>query len=160
MLMAALVKYADSDNTKDPDSEEDKPEKGKKKDNTKGQQPSPAGHGNNGKRKADISLDFVANSNARENGQRRKGKQPQRGGGSGPNLERLLNQPCQKHGSKEKPASHLWKDCAIMKAFKNSNMFNGNNGQGGGFHGPGGGSNSNSQNSQGNQGGFNQISDQ
>ena len=29
-LMAALVKYADSDNTKDPDSEEDKPGKGKK----------------------------------------------------------------------------------------------------------------------------------
>ena len=52
-----------------------------------------------------------------------------------------------------------------MKAFKNSNMFNGNNGQGGGsggggFHGPGGGSNSNFQNSQGNQGGFNQQSGQ
>ena len=29
-LMAALVKYADSDNTKDPDSDEEKPEKGKK----------------------------------------------------------------------------------------------------------------------------------
>ena len=28
-LMDALVKYADSDNTKDPDLEEDKPEKGK-----------------------------------------------------------------------------------------------------------------------------------
>ena len=37
-LMAALVKYADSDNTKDPDSEEDKLGKGKKNDNTKGQQ--------------------------------------------------------------------------------------------------------------------------
>ena len=35
-LMAALVKYADSDNTKDPDSEEDKPEKGKKNGNAKG----------------------------------------------------------------------------------------------------------------------------
>ena len=45
-----------------------------------------------------------------------------------------------------------------MKAFKNSNAFNGNSGPGGGsggggFHGPGGGSNSNSQNV---QGGFNQ----
>ena len=45
-----------------------------------------------------------------------------------------------------------------MKAFKNSNAFNGNNGPGGGsgaggFHGPGGGSNSNLQNV---QGGFNQ----
>ena len=49
-----------------------------------------------------------------------------------------------------------------MKAFKNSNAFNGNNGPGGGsgaggFHGPGGGSNSNPQNG---QGGFNQQSGQ
>ena len=63
-LMAALVKYADSDNTKDPDSEEDKPEKGKNNGNAKGQQHNPAGHGNGGKRKADSSLDFVANTNA------------------------------------------------------------------------------------------------
>ena len=52
-----------------------------------------------------------------------------------------------------------------MKAFKNSNMFNGNHGSGddlggGGFHGPGGGSNSNFHNSQGNQGGHNQQSGQ
>ena len=52
-----------------------------------------------------------------------------------------------------------------MKAFKNSNMFDGNHGLsggsgGGGFHGPGGGSNSNFQNSQGNQGGYNQQSGQ
>ena len=74
--MADLVKYADSDNTKDPDSEEDKPGKGKKNGNAKGQQHNPACHGNGGKRKADSSLDFVANTNAHENGQRRKGKQP------------------------------------------------------------------------------------
>ena len=64
MLMAALVKYADSDNTKDPNSEEDKAGKGKKNGNTKGQQHNLAGHGNNGKRKADNSLDFVADTNA------------------------------------------------------------------------------------------------
>ena len=110
-LMAALVKYVDSDNTKDPDLEEDKPEKGKKNGNAKGQQHNPAGHGNASKCKADSGLDFVANTNARENGQRCKGKQPQRGGGPGNSLERLLNQPCPKHGSKEKSASHLWKDC-------------------------------------------------
>ena len=75
-LMAALVKYADSDNTKDPESEEDKPGKGKKNGNTKGQQHNSAGHGNNGKRKTDNSLDFVANTNAQDNGQCRKGKQP------------------------------------------------------------------------------------
>ena len=121
--MAALVKYADSDSTKDPESGEEKAGKGNKNGNAKGQQHSTARQGNNCKRKADNSLDFVANTNAQENGQRRKGKQPQRGGGSGPNLERLLNQPCPKHGSKEKPASHLWKDCYIMWDLKNSNMF-------------------------------------
>ena len=35
-LMAALVKYVDSDNTKDPDSDEEKPEKGKKNGGAKG----------------------------------------------------------------------------------------------------------------------------
>ena len=94
-------------------------------------------------------MEFVANTNAQGNNHRRKGRPPPRAGGSGPTLEQLLNEPCPRHGSREKPATHLWKDCAIMKAFKNSNMFNGNNGQGGGsgaggFHGPGGGSNSNS----------------
>ena len=49
-----------------------------------------------------------------------------------------------------------------MKAFKNSNMFDGNHGSsgrsgGGGFHGPGGGSNSGFQ---GHQGGYNQQSGQ
>ena len=75
-LMAALVKYADSDSTKDPESKDDKPGEGKKNVNTKGQQHNPAGHGNNGKRKADNSLDFVANTNAQDNGQRRKANNP------------------------------------------------------------------------------------
>ena len=81
------------------------------------------------------------------NAQRRKGKLPQRGGGM--NLERLLNQPCPKHGTKEIPATHLWKDCFIMKEFKNSDLFRYDQGPSGGsgpgFHGPGydgGGSNS------------------
>ena len=60
--MAALVKYADSDNTKDPESDEEKPEKGKKSAGTKGQH-NQIGHGNNGKRKADNNSDFVANTN-------------------------------------------------------------------------------------------------
>ena len=144
-LMAALVKYDDSDNTKDPDSDEEKPEKGKKNDGAKGQQHNQGGHGNNGKRKADS--DFVANANV----QHRKGKPPQRGGGM--NLERLLNQPCPKHGTKEVPATHLWKDCHIMKEFKNSDLFRYDQGPSGGsgpgFHG-GGGSNSGFQNNQGN----------
>ena len=106
-LMAALVKYADSDSTKDPESDNDKTEKGKKSGSTKGQQHNPAGHGNSSKRKADNSLDFVANTNAQDNGQCHKGKPPPRSGGSGVNLQRLLNQPCPRHGTREKPATHL-----------------------------------------------------
>ena len=89
---------------------------------------------------------------ANANVQRRKGKPPQRGGSM--NLERLLNQPCPKHGTKEVPATHLWKDCNIMRQFKNSDLFRYDQGLSGGsgpgFHG-GGGSNSGFQNNQGNQ---------
>jgi hypothetical protein len=77
-LMAALVKYADSDGTKDPESDDDKPGKGKKNGSTRGQQHNPANQGGNGKRKADNSLDFVANTNTQNNGQRRKGVAPRR----------------------------------------------------------------------------------
>ena len=62
-LMAALFKYADSDSTKDPESDDEKPGKGKKSSNTKGQQHNPPCQGGNGKRKADGNLDFVANIN-------------------------------------------------------------------------------------------------
>ena len=69
-LMAALVKYADSDGTKDPDSEDERSGKGKKSNGMKGQQYNPANQGSKGKRKAD---DFVANTCARSDNQRRKG---------------------------------------------------------------------------------------
>ena len=88
--------------------------------------------------------------------QHRKGKPPLSGGGM--NLERLLNQPCPKHRTKEVPATHLWKDCHIMREFKNSDLFRydqaPSGGSGPGFHGPGyggGGSNLGFQNNQGNQ---------
>ena len=125
----------------------------------------------NDKRKANNILDFVANTNTQDNGQRRKGKPPQRGRGSGPNLERLLNEPYPRHGPRERPATHLWKDCFIMREFKNSSSFQYDQGppggSGGGSHGPGyGGGSSGSgfqgnqtghgnQGSQGNQGGYN-----
>ena len=85
--MAALVKYAGSDSTKDPASDEEKIGKGKKNGNGKGQQYNPASQGGN-KRKADGNPEFVAN--AQGNNQKRKGKPP-RFGGSGPSLEQLLN---------------------------------------------------------------------
>ena len=61
-LLAALVKYADSDNTKDLDSDEEKPKKGKKNGGAKGRQHNQGSHGNNCKRKPD-NLNFVANTN-------------------------------------------------------------------------------------------------
>ena len=143
-LMAALVKYADSDSTKDPEPDDDEAGKGKKNSNSKQQQYKPAGHGNGGKRKADGSMDFVANTNAQDRGQRRRGKAANRNGAPNPNASRLnylLNQPCPKHGTKEAPANHLRKDCYIMQEFKNSNAFRYDRGSGGGsgsgFHGPG-----------------------
>ena len=56
--MAALVKYAASDSTKDPESDEEKADKGKKSGNAKGQHNS-VSQGGNGKRKVDDGLDFV-----------------------------------------------------------------------------------------------------
>ena len=116
-LMAALVKYADSDSTKDPESDDDKTGKGKKNNSSKGQQHHWAGNGGGGKRKADGNMDFVANTNAQDNGQRRKGRPKNRNGAPNPNPNRLnylLSQPCPRHGMKEAPANHLWKDCFIM----------------------------------------------
>ena len=71
-------------------------------------------------------MDFVANTNVQDNGQWRKGRPKNRSGAPNPNPNRLnylLNQPCPKHGTKEEPANHLWKDCFIMQEFKNSNNF-------------------------------------
>src|SRR3954469_25150243 len=60
-LMADLVKYVDSDSTKDPVSDEEKTGKGKKNGNGKGQQHNPTNQGGN-KHKADDNPEFVANA--------------------------------------------------------------------------------------------------
>lgn len=68
-----------------------------------------------------------------------------------------MNQPCPKHGTQEKPATHLWKDCFIMREFKNSDLFQydhgPSSGSGPGFHGPGYGGGNSGSGFQGNQGG-------
>ena len=113
--------------------------------------------GSNGKRKQpDGGSDFVANTNAQNNDRRRKGKPFHRTGGSKFNLEAMLNQPCPKHRYQDIPSTHPWKDCFIMKEYKNSGSHqdhSNNNGphggSGSGSHGPGfgsGGSNSGYQN--------------
>ena len=121
------------------------------------------GQGNNGKRKADGGSDFVANTNMQSNNQRRKGKSSTpRFGGPKFNLEAIMNQPCPKHGTQEKSASHLWKDCFIMREYRNSSFFQNNHGpnggSGSGSRGPGfgGGGSSSGFQGQGSQGGFNQ----
>ena len=68
-LMAALVKYANSDSTKDPESYDEKTGKGKKNDNAKGPQHNSANQGGNNKRKVDGSSEFVANTNVQGNNQ-------------------------------------------------------------------------------------------
>ena len=60
--MAALVKYANSNSTKDPESDDEKPSKGNKGDNMKGQQHNLKSQGGNGKRKDDGNIDFLANT--------------------------------------------------------------------------------------------------
>ena len=127
--------------------------------------------GGNGKRRVEGSLDFMANTGAQNYNQRHKGG-PAQAEGSNINLEVLMNQPCPKHGSREKPSKHLWKDCSIMKDFKRSHLFQNNNGlngsSGSSSHGPGyggGGSHSGfqgqrNQSNQVNQGDYNQQSNQ
>ena len=145
------VKYADSDGIKDPDSEDERSGKGKKSSGMKGQQYNPTNQGGNGKRKAD---DFVANTATCNYNQCRKGQQAPR---IGFDLEAMLNQPCPKHGTDQKPATHSWKDCSIMRSFRESiqRHHGPNGGSGSGSHGlghGGGGSNSGFQ-GHGNQGG-------
>ena len=68
-LMATLIKYADSNTTKDPGYDDEKSNKGKKSGNGKDQQQNMAGHnsnnqGNGGKRQnPDGGLDLVTNTN-------------------------------------------------------------------------------------------------
>lgn len=75
-IMAALIKYADSDNIKDPGSEDEKSNKGKKSGNGRGQLRNMVGHngnnhGNGGKRRhPDGGSDLVANTNTGYKNQR------------------------------------------------------------------------------------------
>ena len=65
-LMAALVKYAGSDSTKDPESDGEKTGKGKRNDSRKGQQHNPENQNSN-KRKEDDNPELVADVNKQGN---------------------------------------------------------------------------------------------
>ena len=126
--------------------------------------------GNGGKRRQpDGGSDLVANTNTGYKNQRRNGNGKQAFGGGKFNIGAMMNEPCPKHRLPNKLATHAWKDCFIMREYRNSN-FNQNHGnnnglpggsasasQGSGFGGSG--SNSDSQ-GQGHQGGYNQKSGQ
>src|SRR3989337_748177 len=109
-LMNALTKYAESDSTKDPGTDEAPNGKGKKGNGGKGHQQN-----NGGKHKnPEGGLDLVTNSNA--------GFKYQKGNGGGmnfkpKNFEEALKGPCPKHSLPNKPANHSWEDCHIMRAF-------------------------------------------
>ena len=64
--IAALVKYTDSNSTKDPASDEEKTGEGRKNGKGKGQQHNPTNQGGN-KRKDEGNPEFVANANAQGN---------------------------------------------------------------------------------------------
>ena len=74
-LMAALVKYADSDSTKDPEFDNERTDKGKQNDSRKDQQHNPVNQSGK-KRKANDNPELVANIITQGNNQRHKGKWP------------------------------------------------------------------------------------
>ena len=102
-LMAALIKYADSDNTEDPGSDDEKSNKGRKSGNGKGRQQNMTGHnghnqGNGGKRRQpDGGSDLVANTNTVYKSQRHNGNGKKAFGGPKFNIEAIMNEPCPKH---------------------------------------------------------------
>ena len=111
----------------------------------------------------------MANTNAHIGVHRRKGKFWPQYGGPKFNLEAILNQPCPKHSRLNRPSTHVWKDCSIMRKYGNASLHQDHN-NGNGPHGRsdpsshgsgfgGGGSNSDFQ-GQGNQGGYNQQPNQ
>ena len=101
---------------KDPGVDEAPDGKGKKPvQGNGGKGPQQNNGGNGGKRKSpDGGSELVANANT--------GPRYQKGNNGGKNFkpksfEELLKGPCPKHGSKEKPTTHSWEDCRIMRAY-------------------------------------------
>ena len=111
-LMEALIKYHDSDNTKDPWDGYERSNKSKKSSNGKGRQQNMAmNNGNNqghgGKRRhPDGRSDLVANTNTGYKGERCNCNGKPSFGWKNFNLQAMFNEPCPKHSLPDKPASH------------------------------------------------------
>src|SRR4051812_29013584 len=114
-LMNVVIKYAESDKTKDADFEEDKARQNKK-NGGKGSQ----SQNQQTKRQIDqTASDLVANTNAGYQRQKQGGNNYRKSGGSDhPNIfEEAMKGPCPSHSKPGRLANHSWEDCNFMKEF-------------------------------------------
>jgi len=133
-LMDVLTRYAESDNTKDPLSDEEKFDKGKKAGGKGQQHNNSNGQNNNGgKRKGyDGSSDLVANTNTENKGQHQNDGSRRQSGNRPLTYEEALKAPCPKHSYNGKPSSHSWENCYVMQEFAKRVFQNHHNGGGNG----------------------------
>lgn len=132
-LMDVLTRYAESDGTKDPDSDEDKVGKNQKGEGGKGnQQSGNEGNQNNKRKQPEGGSEFVANTNTGFRHQRRSGGPYN--GNKPRNYVEALKAPCPKHSTHNKPSNHSWENCNIMQEFRNQ-AFQGHQGANGGHSG-------------------------
>ena len=119
--MTALTKYADSDNTKDPGSDEEKSNQGKKNNQGK----SFGNNGNQSRQKnAGGRSELVATANTGPNVPKGNGRyKPYLRGNRPPlNLEATRRKPCPEHSTPDKPSMHAWGDCFIIQSFSDSSV--------------------------------------
>src|SRR3954469_20390866 len=104
-LMNAVIKYAESDKSKDADSEEDKAGQNKK-NGGKGSQSQ-----QNKRRHDQNTSDLVANTNVGYQRQKQGGRNYRKseGGGFFPNIfEAAIHGPCPSHRKPGRPANQTW----------------------------------------------------
>ena len=113
-LMNAVIKYVESDKTKDANSEEHKA--GQNKNNGgKGPQSQPNKHRNDHN-----ASDLVANTNTGYQRQKQGGSSYRKteGGGFRPNnFEAAMQAPCPTQSKPGRPGNHTWEQCNFMKEF-------------------------------------------
>src|SRR4051812_3245379 len=113
-LMNAVIKYAESDKTKDADSEEDKADQNKKNGDKGSQsQLNKCRHDQN-------TSDLVANTNTGYQRQKQGGSNYRKTKGGSfrrNNFEAAMQAPCPTHSKPGRSANHTWEQCNFMKEF-------------------------------------------
>src|SRR4051812_14659987 len=114
-LMDSVIKYAESDKTKDVDSEEDKAVQNKKN----GGKGSESQNQQTKRRLDQTASDLVANMNVGYQRQKQGGNNYRKSErGYHPNsFEAAMKGPCPSHSKPGRPANHSWEDCNFMKEF-------------------------------------------